>query len=150
MTCSQVSGGGKGERPVGVPAAHGHWGDGGADIRGTLGSPEHDRVCRPGVGTSIGRSAHLGSVRKYSKGGSREFRFGCGGGVKNATQCAQTNGGEKCEKGRDSYPPSAKRREKTAQRALKERWRAGRGLNGGAGGGRLAAAVASTSRADVR
>src|SRR5580693_2221591 len=31
-----------------------------------------------------------------------------------------------------------------------QRQRAGRGLNGGAGGGRLAAAVASTSRADVR
>ena len=56
---------GKGERPVGVPAAHGHWGDGGADIRGTLGSPEHDLVCRWGVAESIGRSAHLGSVRKY-------------------------------------------------------------------------------------
>ena len=38
--------GGKGERPVGVPAAHGHWGDGGADIRGALESPEHDSVCR--------------------------------------------------------------------------------------------------------
>jgi hypothetical protein len=36
----------RGERPVGVPAAHGHWGDGGADIRGTLESPEHDSVCR--------------------------------------------------------------------------------------------------------
>jgi hypothetical protein len=34
-----------GERPVGVPAAHGHWGDGGADIRGALESPEHDSVC---------------------------------------------------------------------------------------------------------
>jgi hypothetical protein len=33
------SAGRKGERPVGVPAAHGHWGDGGADIRGALGAP---------------------------------------------------------------------------------------------------------------
>jgi hypothetical protein len=61
---------GKGERPVGVPAAHGHWGDGGADIRGTLGSPEHDSVCRWAMGESIGRSAHFGPVRKYAKGGS--------------------------------------------------------------------------------
>src|SRR6202451_3607174 len=82
MTCSQISRGGKGERPVGVPAALGHWGNGGADIRGTLGSPEHDLVCRWGVGTSRGRSAHWGPVRKYSKGGSRQFRFGRGGKVK--------------------------------------------------------------------
>src|ERR1700691_1212344 len=82
MTCSQISRGGKGERPVGVPAALGHWGNGGADIRCTLRSPEHDLVCRGGVRTSIGRSADLGSVRKYSKGGSRQFRFGRGGKVK--------------------------------------------------------------------
>jgi hypothetical protein len=31
----------KGERPVGVPAARGHGGDGGADIRGGLRGPEH-------------------------------------------------------------------------------------------------------------
>jgi hypothetical protein len=66
---------GKGERPVGVPAAHGHWGDGGADIRGALESPEHDSVCRWGLGESIGRSAHFVPVRKYAKVGSREFRF---------------------------------------------------------------------------
>jgi hypothetical protein len=60
---------------VGVPAAHGHWGDGGADIRGALESPEHDSVCRWGVGESIGRTAHFGPVRKYAKGGSCEFRF---------------------------------------------------------------------------
>jgi len=46
MTCGQKLGAGRGERPVGVPAAHGHWGDGGADIRGALESPEHDLVCR--------------------------------------------------------------------------------------------------------
>ena len=68
---------GRGERPVGVPAAHGHWGDGGADIRGALESPEHDSVCRWGVRTSIGRSAQLRPVRKYSKGGSWEFRSAC-------------------------------------------------------------------------
>lgn len=31
----------KGERPVGVPAARGHGGDGGADIRSGLRGPEH-------------------------------------------------------------------------------------------------------------
>jgi len=75
MTCGQNFGGGKGERPVGVPAAHGHWGDGGADIRGALESPEHDSVCLWRVAASIGRSAHLGPVRRYSKGGSWEFRL---------------------------------------------------------------------------
>jgi len=59
---------------VGVPAAHGHWGDGGADIRGALESPEHDSVCLWRVAASIGRSAHLGPVRRYSKGGSWQFR----------------------------------------------------------------------------
>jgi hypothetical protein len=75
MTWGQNFEGGKGERPVGVPAAHGHWGDGGADIRGALESPEHDSVCRWGVGESIGRAAHFVPVRKYAKAGSREFRL---------------------------------------------------------------------------
>jgi len=75
MTWGQNFGSGKGERPVGVPAAHGHWGDGDADIRGALESPEHDSVCRWGVGASMGLSGYLGSVRKYSKGGSWEFRL---------------------------------------------------------------------------
>src|SRR5271154_5608732 len=104
MTWGQDSGRRKGERPVGVPAAHGHWGDGGADIRGALESPEHDSVCRWGVGESIGRSAHLGSVRKYSKGRSCEFRFGGKGKeVKRFTQSTQRKGGGKSEKDRSVY-----------------------------------------------
>jgi hypothetical protein len=72
---------------VGVPAAHGHWGDGGADIRGALESPEHDSVCRWAVGESIGRVAHFGPVRKYAKVGSREFRSS--GKSKDLTQSAE-------------------------------------------------------------
>ena len=100
MTWSQDFGSGKGERPVGVPAAHGHWGDGGADIRGALESPEHDSVCRWGVGASMGRSDYLGSVRKYSKVGSWEFRWSAGWKKsKDFTQSTQRNCGEKSENG---------------------------------------------------
>src|SRR5271155_2971891 len=98
MTWGQDSGRRKGERPVGVPAAHGHWGDGGADIRGALESPEHDSVCRWGVGTSIDRSAQLRPVRKYSKGGSWEFRLARKAESKDLTQSTQRKSGGKSEK----------------------------------------------------
>src|SRR5579863_1681650 len=96
MTCGQNFWRRKGERPVGVPAAHGHWGDGGADIRGALQSPEHDSVCLWGVAASIGRSAQFGPVRKYSKGGSWEFRLWRKS--KDLTRSAQRKGGGKSER----------------------------------------------------
>src|SRR5580658_3082148 len=98
MTCGHKFWTGKGERPVGVPAAHGHWGDGGADIRGSLESPEHDLVCRWGAGTSIGRSAQLRPVRKYSKGVSWEFRLVRKAESKDLTQSTQRKSGGKSEK----------------------------------------------------
>src|SRR5271155_3311127 len=98
MTCGQFLGEGRGERPVGVPAAHGHWGDGGADIRGALESPEHDSVCRWRVGESIDRSAQLRPVRRYSKGPSWEFRFARKAESKDLTQRTQTKSGGKSEK----------------------------------------------------
>ncbi len=80
---------------MGVPAAHGHWGDGGADIRGAVESPEHDSVCLWGVAASIGRPAHFVPVRKYAKVGSREFRSSRKS--KDLTQRAQRKGGGKSE-----------------------------------------------------
>jgi hypothetical protein len=94
------SGSKRGERPVGVPAAHGHWGYGGADIRGTLESPEHDLVCRSWATESIGRSAQFSPVRKYSKVGSWELRCMRHGKAKDLTPSAQRQGGEKSEKDR--------------------------------------------------
>ena len=113
MTWSQNPEERRGERPVGVPAAHGHWGDGGADIRGTLESPEHDSVCQWGVGTSIGRSAQFRPVRRYSKAGSWEFRCTRQAKAKGLTQSGQKKGGEKFENGRGNYRCDAKLAEKT-------------------------------------
>src|SRR5271154_6295440 len=115
MTWGQDSGRRKGERPVGVPAAHGHWGDGGADIRGTLQGPEHDSVCLWGVAASIGRSAQFGPVRKYSKGGSWEFRSSRKS--KDLTQSAQRKCGGKSETGeRFTAQKQSSRRKANARR----------------------------------
>jgi hypothetical protein len=54
----------KGERPVGVPAARGHGGDGGADIRGGLRGPEHI-VSVPSGGACVDRP--LGSFSASTK-----------------------------------------------------------------------------------
>jgi hypothetical protein len=85
---------------VGVPAAHGHWGDGGADIRGTLESPEHDSVCQQEVGASIGRQAQFSPVRKYSKVGSWEFRCTRHAKARDLRQSAQRKDEEISEKDR--------------------------------------------------
>jgi len=187
MTCSQNSRGRKGERPVGVPAAHGHWGDGGADIRGALESPEHDSVCLWRVAASIGRSAQFGPVRKYSKGGSWQFRCWLRGWrwdvkgfnterteekrreigenqklYRREAECAAKGKGEAAgltlwQAGAQQAPSPTKpcaatrfrRGISCSQRRKRQRGRQ-RGLNGSARGGRLAEAVASTPRADVR
>jgi hypothetical protein len=60
----------KGERPVGVPAARGHGGDGGADIRSGLRGPEHI-VSVPLGGGGVDRP--LGSFSASTKGLQSRF-----------------------------------------------------------------------------
>jgi hypothetical protein len=60
----------KGERPVGVPAARGHGGDGGADIRSGLRGPEHI-VSVPVGGGGVDRP--LGSFGASTKGLQNHF-----------------------------------------------------------------------------
>ena len=50
----------KSERPVGVPAARGHGGDGGADIRGRVSAPEYSAIM-PVVSGSV--DSPTGSIR---------------------------------------------------------------------------------------
>jgi hypothetical protein len=85
----------KGERPVGVPAARGHGGDGGAETRGARRrpncraprrAPNPQRLCREGVTAYIARSVQFFPVRRYLSQSSLDFRWPSGSGQARAEE----------------------------------------------------------------